>query len=70
MIFTFNYKIKNHLAIISFNKSYSFYGFTLNFVSIFLLIQIFPSFSDPDRSLNRKRERFKVFEVEPRSNRS
>ena len=26
-------------------------------------------FSDPDRSLNRKRERFKVFEVEPRSNR-
>ena len=25
-------------------------------------------FSDPDRSLNRKRERFKVFEVEPRSN--
>ena len=28
-----------------------------------------PRFSDPDRSLNRKRERFKVFEVEPRSNR-
>ena len=27
-------------------------------------------FSDPDRSLNRKRERFKVFKVEPRSNRS
>ena len=27
-------------------------------------------FLDPDRSLNRKRERFKVFEVEPRSNRS
>ena len=26
-------------------------------------------FSDPDRSLNRKRKRFKVFEVEPRSNR-
>jgi len=26
-------------------------------------------FSDPDRSLNRKRERFKVFEVQPRSNR-
>ena len=26
-------------------------------------------FSDPDRSLNRKRERFKVFEVKPRSNR-
>ena len=26
-------------------------------------------FSDPDRLLNRKRERFKVFEVEPRSNR-
>ena len=26
-------------------------------------------FSNPDRSLNRKRERFKVFEVEPRSNR-
>ena len=25
--------------------------------------------SDPDRSLNRKRERFKGFEVEPRSNR-
>ena len=25
-------------------------------------------FLDPDRSLNRKRERFKVFEVEPRSN--
>ena len=28
-----------------------------------------PRFSDPDRSLNRKNERFKVFEVEPRSNR-
>ena len=26
-------------------------------------------FSHLDRSLNRKRERFKVFEVEPRSNR-
>ena len=26
-------------------------------------------FSDPDRSLNRKRERLKVFEVEPGSNR-
>ena len=26
-------------------------------------------FSDLDRSLNRKRERFKVFEVEPESNR-
>ena len=26
-------------------------------------------FSDPDHLLNRKRERFKVFEVEPRSNR-
>ena len=26
-------------------------------------------FSDPDRSLNRKNKRFKVFEVEPRSNR-
>ena len=26
-------------------------------------------FSDPDRSLNRKRERFKVYEVEPGSNR-
>ena len=26
-------------------------------------------FSDSDRSLNHKRERFKVFEVEPRSNR-
>ena len=26
-------------------------------------------FSNPDRSLNHKRERFKVFEVEPRSNR-
>ena len=25
-------------------------------------------FSDPDRSLNRKRKRFKVFEVEPKSN--
>ena len=24
--------------------------------------------SDPDRSLNRKKKRFKVFEVEPRSN--
>ena len=28
-----------------------------------------PRFSDPDRSLNRKRERFKGFEVGPRSNR-
>ena len=28
-----------------------------------------PWFSDPDRLLNRKRERFKGFEVEPRSNR-
>ena len=26
-------------------------------------------FSNPDHSLNRKRERFKVFEVEPGSNR-
>ena len=26
-------------------------------------------FSDPDRSLNRKKERFKVFEVELRTNR-
>ena len=26
-------------------------------------------FSDPDRSLNRKKERFKGFEVKPRSNR-
>ena len=26
-------------------------------------------FSDPDRSLNRKRERFKVFEGKPRLNR-
>ena len=26
-------------------------------------------FSDPDRSLNRKRERFKVFEGKPGSNR-
>ena len=26
-------------------------------------------FSNPDRSLNRKRERFKIFEVESRSNR-
>ena len=25
-------------------------------------------FSDPDRSLNRKKKRFKVFEVEPKSN--
>ena len=25
-------------------------------------------FSDPDRSLNHKKERFKVFEVEPRLN--
>ena len=25
-------------------------------------------FPDSDRSLNRKRERFKVFEIEPRSN--
>ena len=26
-------------------------------------------FPDPDRSLNRKRERFKVFEIEPGLNR-
>ena len=26
-------------------------------------------FPDPDRSLNRKMKKFKVFEVEPRSNR-
>ena len=27
-------------------------------------------FSDPNRSLNRKRERFKIFEIEPESNRN
>ena len=27
-----------------------------------------PRFSNPDRLLNRKREKFKIFEVEPRSN--
>ena len=31
--------------------------------------EFYPRFSDPDRSLNRKRERFKGFEVGPRSNR-
>ena len=47
-----------------------------SFVKIFYLIFLMPTFvvkvlsrfSDLDRSLNRKRERFKVFEVEPRSN--
>jgi len=33
-----------------------------------ILWTLYPRFSDPDRSLNRKKERFKVFEVEPRSN--
>ena len=33
------------------------------------LWQLQARFSDPDRSLNRKSERFKVFKVEPRSNR-
>ena len=32
-------------------------------------LQCAARFSDPDRSLNRKRERFKGFEVGPRSNR-
>ena len=32
------------------------------------LLKYFTRFSDPDYSLNRKRKRFKVFEVEPRSN--
>ena len=31
--------------------------------------RIIPRFSDPDHSLNYKRKRFKVFKVEPRSNR-
>ena len=31
-------------------------------------VNICTRFSDPDRSLNRKRERFKGFEVEPKSN--
>ena len=37
----------------------------------FLVCNVFikSRFSDPDRSLNRKRERFKGFEVGPRSNR-
>ena len=33
------------------------------------LKELVPKFSDPDCSLNRKRERFKIFEVELRSNR-
>ena len=32
------------------------------------LLKYFARFSDPNYSLNRKRERFKVFEVESRSN--
>jgi len=49
------------------------------FMSMAILASSFPSlvlfwafwsrFSDPNHSLNRKRERFKVFEVEPGSNR-
>ena len=31
--------------------------------------ELVPKFSDPDRSLNYKRERFKIFEVERGSNR-
>ena len=34
----------------------------------FVKFKLLTRFSDPDRSLNRKRERFKVFEVEPGSN--
>ena len=34
-----------------------------------LYIYIYTRFSDPDRSLNRKNERFKIFEIEPGSNR-
>ena len=33
------------------------------------LKELVPKFSDPDCSLNRKKERFKIFEVELRSNR-
>ena len=33
------------------------------------MLYLKPRFLDPDRSLNCKRERFKVFEVEPESNR-
>ena len=37
---------------------------------VLLIKEIIQSrFSDPNRSLNRKKQRFKVFEVEPKSNR-
>ena len=36
---------------------------------LYRLATLEPRFSDSDRSLNRKKKRFKVFEVEPRSNR-
>ena len=42
-----------------------FWRWIARFVFVFLLMS---RFLDPDRSLNRKRKRFKVFEVEPRSN--
>ena len=34
-----------------------------------IILEFWARFSDSDRSLNRKRERFKGFEVGPRSNR-
>ena len=36
---------------------------------LYIYIYIYTRFSDPDRSLNGKNERFKVFKVKPRSNR-
>ena len=51
-----------YLLIFVFNLN--FYNFRVSeSISLFLA-----RFSNPDRSLNHKNERFKVFEVEPRSN--
>ena len=53
-----------YLLIFVFNLY--FYNFRVReYISLFLA-----RFSNPDRSLNHKNERFKVFEVEPRSNQS
>ena len=52
------------------------YSFTIEGYDVTITIEFFPHiivlevrFSNSDRSLNRKKERFKVFEVEPRLNR-
>ena len=63
--------LSSFLYFDSFSTHFILYKFDIVFPfnPYFFHTKLWARFSDPDRSLNRKRERFKVFEIEPRSNR-